>query len=77
MSYKVKERRDEQLIKDKCHHYWIIESANGPTSRGICKLCGTVKEFLNSVPDSTVTKQVNPLEHPKLKDVHFDESQKS
>jgi len=36
--------------KAKCRHYWIIESPNGPTSRGVCKYCGTVKEFSNYLP---------------------------
>jgi len=39
--------------KAKCRHYWIIESPNGPTSRGVCKYCGTVKEFSNYPPYSS------------------------
>ncbi len=31
-----------------CRHYWVIESPEGPLSRGICKFCGQVKEFHNS-----------------------------
>lgn len=31
-----------------CRHYWIIDSPQGPTSRGVCKFCGAVKEFYNS-----------------------------
>ncbi len=31
-----------------CQHYWNIEAATGPISRGICKICGEEKEFLNS-----------------------------
>ncbi len=31
-----------------CRHYWRIESASGPKSRGVCKICGEVREFLNS-----------------------------
>lgn len=23
-----------------CIHYWIIETTDGPTSRGVCKYCG-------------------------------------
>lgn len=30
-----------------CKHHWIIETATGPTSTGVCKLCGAVKEFQN------------------------------
>jgi hypothetical protein len=34
-----------------CHHYWLIEKATGPTSRGECKYCGTRKGFSNFIPD--------------------------
>jgi len=42
------ERRSETT----CHHYWIIELPNGPTSRGRCKYCGLEREFDNLGPDS-------------------------
>lgn len=32
-----------------CQHYWVIEAAAGPVSRGICKLCQLVREFKNTV----------------------------
>lgn len=38
--------------KRTCHHYWIIDIPEGPTSRGICKFCGMEKEFDNMGPDS-------------------------
>ena len=38
----------ETAVRDKCRHYWIIESPKGPTSRGLCKFCGAEKEFYNS-----------------------------
>ena len=34
-----------------CHHYWLIEKAIGPKSRGECKYCGTKKDFSNFAPD--------------------------
>ena len=40
------------LEKSQCNHYWVIESPRGPTSSGICKFCGTRKEFDNWGPDS-------------------------
>ena len=40
----------EPLTKDSCRHYWIIESARGPVSKGVCKFCGAQKEFHNSWP---------------------------
>ena len=34
-----------------CCHYWIIETANGPISRGECEICHEVRDFRNSVFD--------------------------
>ncbi len=28
-------------------HRWRIEEPNGPTSHGVCKVCGTTKAFKN------------------------------
>lgn len=50
--HKVEAAPEEPVARDKCRHYWIIESPNGPTSRGVCKLCGAEKEFQNSFPES-------------------------
>ena len=42
------EAAPEKLIGEaECRHYWIIDSPKGRTSKGICKLCGVEKEFLN------------------------------
>ncbi|MDE2765446.1 MAG: hypothetical protein OXI25_03320 [Chloroflexota bacterium] len=30
-------------------HHWLIESPNGPTSMGVCRICGAEREFKNSV----------------------------
>ncbi len=30
-----------------CQHHWLIDSPNGPVSRGICRVCGEEREFLN------------------------------
>lgn len=35
----------------ECRHHWMIESADGPTSRGVCKYCGADKDFLNYMPE--------------------------
>ena len=34
-----------------CCHHWIIEPANGPISRGMCRNCREVREFKNSIVD--------------------------
>ena len=52
MRQKVEAAPEELVVEDKCRHYWIIESPNGPTSRGVCKLCGAEKEFQNFLPYS-------------------------
>ena len=78
MRHKIKDAPEEYVAKDQCHHYWVIEIANGPTSKGACKLCGTVKEFFNVMPDPTVVKRnTNPLDLPELPDVKLDKESKS
>ena len=34
---------------EQCVHHWIIAPPEGPTSTGVCKKCGAVKEFENHV----------------------------
>ena len=43
---------DEATNKGKCCHYWVIETPEGPISKGICKFCGEEKEFDSFGPDS-------------------------
>ena len=45
--------------ESRCRHHWLIESPHGPTSMGICKLCGAQKEFRNSASD--LLWEDNPL----------------
>ncbi len=40
----------EQPPDEGCAHHWVIDSPDGPTSKGVCKLCGSISEFNNSVP---------------------------
>lgn len=35
------------VSKQTCMHYWVIKSANGPVSRGMCRFCGIEREFSN------------------------------
>ena len=30
-----------------CQHHWVIQDDLGPSSRGICRVCGEVKKFKN------------------------------
>ena len=32
-----------------CSHHWVIDTPNGPTSIGTCKMCGEKQEFVNSL----------------------------
>jgi hypothetical protein len=36
------------MTDQTCKHFWKIESPDGPTSTGRCKLCGEKREFNNS-----------------------------
>ena len=53
----MRNRRDleekKSAVTTACRHYWTIEPADGPTSRGVCKVCGEEKEFLNSWSDAS------------------------
>jgi hypothetical protein len=80
MRHKIreKERTEGYAAGEQCRHYWIIEAANGPKSRGVCKYCGEVRDFFNHIPDSTTFKRnSNPLKLPKMPDVELDEESKS
>ena len=37
--------------QSECVHYWCLEVANGPTSKGRCQKCRAKKTFSNSPPD--------------------------
>ena len=78
MSHKVKEKSRDYIAEDQCRHYWIIEIANGPKSRGVCKYCGESRNFLNSIPDFNVPKRrTHPLDLPEISEVELDEGSKS
>jgi hypothetical protein len=67
MSGKVKEKASVQTQKEPCRHFWVIEVANGPASRGQCKYCGVKQEFFNAFPEfNPLKKGTNPFNLPKL-----------
>ena len=41
----------EAVSTIECVHHWVIETPNGPTSRGVCKKCGTQRDFQNFTDD--------------------------
>ncbi|HEY48444.1 MAG TPA: hypothetical protein G4O13_00180 [Dehalococcoidia bacterium] len=58
-----KRRRTDEA---HCIHYWIIESPDGPTSRGVCKHCGAEKEFRNYVVYSPWEDEIaKSIERPR------------
>jgi len=78
MKAKIKENITKKPEKGPCHHFWVIEVANGPSSRGTCKNCGEKKEFLNSFPTfNPLRKNNNPLNLPKLPEVEIGKNSKS
>ena len=32
-----------------CAHHWVIQPAMGPSSPGVCQICGETKDFQNYV----------------------------
>ena len=60
----------------KCRHYWLIESPQGPTSKGVCLLCGAEREFYNYWRDSFWEGDVSTIfELPTLPDTGLDREQ--
>lgn len=35
-----------------CRHYWLIEPAEGPMSRGVCHNCQESRDFQNSIVEA-------------------------
>lgn len=83
MKQKIKERKGEEVVEEnasenECPHFWDIEAANGPSSKGVCRLCGETKEFFNALPDfNPLKRKHNPLDLPKMPDVKVDKDSKS
>ena len=76
MRHKVKDVPKKRISEDECQHHWVIEVADGPTSRGVCKICGAKKEFINSMPDYTAPKRnKNVFSLPGLTDIDIDKEQ--
>ena len=43
--------RTQTQREKACQHHWVIDQADGPTSNGRCRFCGTSKNFLNVYED--------------------------
>jgi hypothetical protein len=78
MRGKTKEKASAQPQKETCRHYWVIEVANGPVSRGKCKYCGAKKDFYNAFPEfNPLKKGNNPFNMPKMPGVQVKDTGKS
>lgn len=42
----------QTTVTDACAHYWLIERPNGPTSKGVCRLCSEERDFPNYLEDN-------------------------
>lgn len=73
MSYRVEEKPKEPATRNECRHYWMIEGARSPTSRGVCKFCGVERQFHNSLPEFTyMGRHVRFFELSDLVDIEPD-----
>lgn len=41
-------------VMQTCTHFWVVQSANGPVSRGTCRYCGATREFKNYPTDCAI-----------------------
>ena len=63
-------------VKVACRHYWVIESASGPTSKGVCKFCGEIREFQNSwIGSNYMGKDARVLNLPNMLDEEEEEKE--
>ena len=67
---KAEHEKKRHVARVGCAHYWIIESPQGPVSKGVCKYCGAVSEFSNYLPyPSWEGKMPKPPEQEEMSDV--------
>jgi hypothetical protein len=52
-----------------CTHHWLVEPADGPTSRGRCKHCGSERRFANST--ETATEEVLKMSPEASQPPHY------
>jgi hypothetical protein len=38
-------------VAQTCRHHWMIQTADGPVSLGVCRFCFEARDFRNSVDD--------------------------
>lgn len=82
MTYRVQEENNTTGAMVGCRHHWVIESARGPVSHGICKVCGLEKDFYNSAPEEYSMRRRAPVaimeeREEKVESVPIDELEES
>ena len=50
-----------EVVESDCNHHWVIDSPNGPTSTGRCRVCGEIREFKNSIQITSWESEGNHL----------------
>ena len=76
MRQRLKEKAIKPASGNGCKHYWIIEGAKGPTSRGVCKYCGEEREFQNSWQEMSYSERsARVFELPNLVEIEPVEEQ--
>ena len=53
-------QEQEASAAETCRHHWVIESPDGPTSRGYCKLCRREREFFNDPERAEIRANTPP-----------------
>jgi len=48
----------EITMEPVCRHRWVIATPNGETSQGVCRTCGSTKEFPNAAEDGLWERNV-------------------
>ena len=73
----VREKTEKITARDTCRHHWRIEEAQGPTSRGVCKLCGMEREFFNTIPEGypALARDKRVLKLSEMPDIDFDDKE--
>ena len=63
MNVKLGNVLEKPVCRSVCKHHWLIEPPEGPTSKGVCKLCGEIKMFDNILADLlSISDSVTPSE---------------
>ena len=56
MVTQMMEKVRENKVATPCVHHWLIETPDGPVSKGVCKYCRAEKYFDNILQDRFSTE---------------------